>query len=117
MVIFYNSLFFIIHFSSNKYCIGRWKYQLLVIAICSLCLVLLGSENVGLAGFQIKTINKGRWTQEEHKIFMQEYEKYGNNCMQIATVLSTRTPAQIKKHAECSFKQNLKTNAAAVKQY
>jgi hypothetical protein len=28
---------------------------------------------------------------------MQEYEKYGNNCMQIARVLSTQTPAQIKK--------------------
>jgi hypothetical protein len=42
---------------------------------------------------------------------MQEYEKYGNNC------ISTQTPAQIKKHAECVFKQNLKTNSAAVKQY
>ncbi len=31
--------------------------------------------------------------QDEHKIFMQEYGKYGNNCMQIARVLSTRTPA------------------------
>ena len=49
----------------------------------------------------------GRWTQDKHKIFMQEYEKYGNNCMQIAQVLSTRTPAQIKKHAECFFKQIL----------
>jgi hypothetical protein len=48
---------------------------------------------------------------------MQEYEKYDNNCMQIARVLSTRTPAQIKKHAECFFKQNLKTNFAAVKRY
>ncbi len=55
--------------------------------------------------------------QDEHKIFMQEYEKYGNNCMQIAWVFSTRTPAQIKKHAQCFFKQNLKTNSAAVKQY
>ncbi len=54
---------------------------------------------------------------EEHKIFMQEYEKYGNNCTQISKVLSTRTPTQIKKHAECFFKQNLKTNSAAVKQY
>ncbi len=53
--------------------------------------------------------------QDEHKIFMQEYKKYGNNYMQIARVLSTRTPAQIKKHAECFFKQNLKTNSAAVK--
>ena len=48
---------------------------------------------------------------------MHEYEKYGNNCMQITKVLSTQTPAQIKKHAECFFKQNLKTNSAAVKQY
>ncbi len=50
-------------------------------------------------------------------IFMQEYEKYGNSCMQIAKVLSTRTPTQIEKHAECFFKQNLKTNSVAVKQY
>jgi hypothetical protein len=48
---------------------------------------------------------------------VQEYEKYGNNCMQIAKVLRTRTPAQIKKHAECFFNQNLKTNSAAVKRY
>ncbi len=48
---------------------------------------------------------------------MQEYEKYGNNCMQIAKVLSTQTPAQIKKHAEYFFKQNFKTNSVAVKQY
>jgi hypothetical protein len=46
---------------------------------------------------------------------MQEYEKYGKNCLQIAKVLSTRTPAKTKKHAECFFKQNLKTNSAAVK--
>jgi hypothetical protein len=55
--------------------------------------------------------------KEEHKIFMQEYEKYGNNCILIAKVLSTQTPAQIKKHAECFFNENLKTNSAAVKQY
>ena len=32
-------------------------------------------------------------------------------------VLSTQTPAQIKKHAECFFKQNLKKNSAANKRY
>jgi hypothetical protein len=60
-------------------------------------------------------INKGRWMEEEHKIFMQEYEKHGNNCMLIAKILSTQKPAQIKKHPECFFKQNLKKNSAAVK--
>ncbi len=48
---------------------------------------------------------------------MQEYEKYGNNCMQIAKVLGTRTPAQMKKHAKCFFRQNLKSNSAEVKRY
>jgi hypothetical protein len=90
---------------------------LLVITICFLCLVLFGLGNVALANFSINNISKGRWTQNKHKLFMHKYEKYGNNCMQIAKVLSTRTPAQIKKHAECFFKQNLKTNSAAVKQY
>ncbi len=37
--------------------------------------------------------------------------------MQIAKVLSTWISAQIKKHAECFFKQNLKTNSAAMIQY
>ncbi len=27
-------------------------------------------------------MNKVRWTQGKHTIFMQEYEKYGNNYMQ-----------------------------------
>jgi hypothetical protein len=110
-------LFFITYSLSVKHSIGCWAYQSLLIAICFLCLVLFGSENVASASFPINNINKGRWTQNEHKIFMQEYEKYGNNCMQIARVLSTQTPAQIKKHAECFFKQNLKTNFAAVKRY
>ncbi len=99
-------MFFITHSSSVKRSIGRWAYQLLVIAICFLCLILFGSGNVALASFPINNINKGRWLQDKHKIFMQEYEKYGNNCMQTAKVLSTWTPAQIKKHAECFFKQN-----------
>ncbi len=117
MFIVCNFLFFITHSSSVEHSIGCWAYQLLLIAICFLCLVLFGSGNVASANFPINDINKGRWMQNKHKIFMQEYEKYGNNCMQIARVLSTRTPAQIKKHAECFFKQNLKTNSTAVKRY
>jgi hypothetical protein len=76
-----------------------------------------GSGNNVPARFPNNNINKGRWTQEEHKKSMEEYEKYGNSCMQIARVLSTRTPAQINKHAEYFFKQNLKSNSAAVKGY
>jgi hypothetical protein len=89
MFIVCDFLFFITHSSSVEQSIGRWAYQSLLIAICFLCLVLFGSGNVASASFSINNINKGRWTQDEHKIFMQEYEKYGNNCMQIARVLST----------------------------
>jgi hypothetical protein len=80
-------------------------------------LFLLESGNNEQANLLNNNINKGKWSEEEHKIFMQEYEQYGINCMQIAKVLSTQTPAQIKKHAEYFFNQNLKTNSAAVKQY
>jgi hypothetical protein len=76
-------------------------------------LFLFESRNNEQANLPNNNINKGRWREEEHKIFMQEYEKYGNNCMLIAKVLSTRTPAQIKKHTGCFFRQNLKTNSAA----
>jgi hypothetical protein len=76
-----------------------------------------GSGNVAPASFLNNNMNKGRWTQDKHNIYIQEYDKYSNNCMQIAKVLSTQTPAQIKKHADCFFKQNLKTNPAVVKQY
>jgi hypothetical protein len=79
--------------------------------------VSFGIENDTPSCLPNNTINKGRWMSEEHNIFMEEYEKYGNNCTLIAKVLSTRTPAQIKKHAECFFGQNVKTNSAAVKRY
>ncbi len=78
--------------------------------------VSFGMENDAPSSLPNNTINKGRWMPEEHKTFMEEYEKYGNNCTLIAKVLSTRTPAQIKKHAECFFGQNVKTNSPAVKQ-
>jgi hypothetical protein len=55
------------------------------------------SRNVAPASFSINNITKGRWMQKEHEIFMQEYEKDGNNCMKIAKIISTQTPAQILK--------------------
>jgi hypothetical protein len=48
-----------------------------------------GTGDVAPASFPNNNRNKGRWMEEEHNIFMQEYEKYGNNCMQIEKVLST----------------------------
>ncbi len=50
---------------------------------------LFESGNNEQANLPNNNINKGKWTEEEHNIFVQEYEKYGNNCMQIAKFLST----------------------------
>jgi hypothetical protein len=48
-----------------------------------------GTGKVALASFLNNNMNKGKWTQDKHNVFMQKYEKYGNNCIQIAKVLST----------------------------
>ncbi len=45
---------------------------------------------------------------------MTRWEKYGNNCNEVAKIVSTHTPVQIKKHAQCHFEQNFETNAASV---
>jgi hypothetical protein len=97
----------------------HWPLCITIACHCDLFFVTSSFEsgNNVPAHLPHKNIYKGRWTPEEHKIFMQEYEKYGNDCMIIAKVLSTQTPAQIKKHVECFFKKHLKTNSAAVKQY
>jgi hypothetical protein len=102
----------VLNYSFFVYQIFHWPLGITIACHCNLFFMpaSFGLGNVVLASFLINNINKGRWMQEEHKIFMQEYEKYGNNCMQIARVISPQTPAQIKKHAECFFKQNLKKN-------
>jgi hypothetical protein len=38
--------------------------------------------------------NKGKWTQDKHRAFIKEWEKYGNNWIDIGKVVSTRTPVQ-----------------------
>jgi hypothetical protein len=34
-----------------------------------------GTGDVAQASFPNKKINKGRWTQDKHNMFMKEYEK------------------------------------------
>ncbi len=56
-----------------------------------------GSAHVAPVSFLNKNMNRGRWTQDKHKIFMQEWEKYSNILMKIVKVLSKQIPTQIKK--------------------
>jgi hypothetical protein len=89
-------LFFFTHSSSVKHSIGHWAYQSLDIAIRFLCLVLFGSGNVALASLPIININKGRWTQDKQKIFMQAYEKYGNNACKLQESSALEHPLKLK---------------------
>ena len=55
-----------------------------------------GTGDVAPASFPNINMNKGRWTQDEHKVFLQEYEKYGNNCMRIAKFSAHKHPLKLK---------------------
>jgi hypothetical protein len=58
-------------------------------------------------------INKGRWTKEENKIFMQEYEKYGKKCMQIAKRFSAlKHPLKLKSMLNVSSNK-IKKNSSS----
>jgi hypothetical protein len=84
------------HLLPVKHCIGHWALQSLANAICFYIPTSFGSAHLARVSFTNNYMKKGRWTQVKHKIFMQKWEKYDNNSMQIAKVLSTRTPAHIK---------------------
>ena len=44
--------------------------------------------------------NVGRWTAEEHRLFLQGQEQYGKDWKKIAQLIKTRTLAQICVHSE-----------------
>lgn len=45
----------------------------------------------------------GRWTQEEHESFLIGLAKYGREWKKIQSLIATRTPAQIRSHAQKHF--------------
>ena len=44
--------------------------------------------------------NTGRWSHEEHVMFLQGYDKYGKCWKKIAALIRTRTLVQIRTHAQ-----------------
>ncbi|KAL7524147.1 hypothetical protein ACHAXR_000454, partial [Thalassiosira sp. AJA248-18] len=47
----------------------------------------------------------GRWTAEEHRLFLQGYKQHGTNWKRIATMIKSRTSKQIRKHAQSEEKK------------
>jgi len=51
--------------------------------------------------------NEGRWSKEEHEKFLEGIALYGINWRKINTLIKTRTPRQVRSHAQ-NFYQKMK---------
>lgn len=48
-------------------------------------------------------VSTGRWTREEHQLFVKGLELYGKGWKKIASLIKTRTVVQIRTHAQKYF--------------
>jgi len=49
--------------------------------------------------------NTGRWTAEEHRLFLQGLEEHGKGWKKIASLIKSRTVVQIRTHAQKYFQK------------
>jgi SHAQKYF class myb-like DNA-binding protein len=56
------------------------------------------SSNMSSTGSQGE--NTGRWTAEEHRLFLQGLEQHGKGWKKIASLIQSRTVVQIRTHAQ-----------------
>ncbi len=56
--------------------------------------------------------NTGRWTAEEHRLFLQGLEQHGKGWKKIATLIQSRTVVQIRTHAQKYFQKLTKAHQA-----
>jgi SHAQKYF class myb-like DNA-binding protein len=57
--------------------------------------------------------NTGRWTAEEHRLFLQGLEQHGKGWKKIASLIKSRTVVQIRTHAQKYFQKLAKARMAA----
>lgn len=55
--------------------------------------------------------NTGRWTAEEHRLFLQGLEQHGKGWKKIAGLIKSRTVVQIRTHAQKYFQKLAKARA------
>mmetsp|Transcript_302 Transcript_302/g.494 ORF Transcript_302/g.494 Transcript_302/m.494 type:complete len:352 (-) Transcript_302:296-1351(-) len=53
-----------------------------------------------------KDPNRGRWSTEEHNLFLQGIEVYGRQWRSISILVKTRTPTQVRTHAQKTFSKD-----------
>ena len=60
-----------------------------------------------------KAIN-GRWTREEHELFLKALNEYGREWKKVAKKIKTRSSAQIRSHAQKYFQKLSKEKKAGL---
>lgn len=63
------------------------------------------SDEGSLEAADAKGSNTGRWTKEEHETFLLGLSLYGRDWKKVATAIKTRTPSQIRSHAQKYFQK------------
>ena len=59
----------------------------------------------GSGGGSVAGENTGRWTAEEHRLFLQGLEQHGKGWKKIASLIKSRTVVQIRTHAQKYFQK------------
>lgn len=55
-------------------------------------------------------LHVGRWTKEEHARFIFGLNKHGRKWSEVAAVVGTRSPNQVRSHAQKYFIKRKKLN-------
>jgi SHAQKYF class myb-like DNA-binding protein len=71
-------------------------------------------NNPQTSGGNNSSENTGRWTTEEHRLFLQGLEQHGKGWKKIASLIQSRTVVQIRTHAQKYFQKLAKARMAAV---
>lgn len=74
-------------------------------------------EEKGEDGLEFQSsggINSGRWTREEHAMFLKGLELHGKEWKKIADLIKTRTVVQIRTHAQKYFQKVAKHTGGPV---
>ena len=65
----------------------------------------LNTKNIEMHNNNNKSCEQGRWTREEHELFLQGMAIFGKNWKQVQQLIKTRTAAQIRSHAQKYFQK------------